>query len=51
MYLIGNGMISAAELKFVMINLGEKLSIDEAEEMVREADLDGDGEYTVLNLC
>ena len=36
-------MISAAELKFVMINLGEKLSIEEAEEMVREADLDGDG--------
>ena len=39
----GNGMISAAELKFVMTNLGEKLSNEEAEEMVREADLDGDG--------
>ncbi len=39
----GNGMISAAELKYVMTNLGEKLSNEEAEEMVREADLDGDG--------
>lgn len=26
-----------------MINLGEKLSDEEAEQMIREADVDGDG--------
>ncbi|KAF7031242.1 hypothetical protein CFC21_042601 [Triticum aestivum] len=38
-----NGFISAAELRQVMTNLGEKLS-EEVEEMVREADVDGDGQ-------
>ena len=40
----GNGKISADELKNVMINLGEKLTDEELEEMIREADIDGDGE-------
>ena len=39
----GNGLISASELRIVMDNLGEKLTDDEVEEMIREADLDGDG--------
>lgn len=39
----GNGYISAAELRHVMTNLGEKLTDDEVDEMIREADLDGDG--------
>ncbi|WVZ68468.1 hypothetical protein U9M48_017403 [Paspalum notatum var. saurae] len=38
-----NGAISAAELRHVMTNLGEKLSDAEVDEMVREADADGDG--------
>ncbi|KAK8961476.1 hypothetical protein KSP40_PGU019278 [Platanthera guangdongensis] len=38
-----NGFISAAELKTVMISLGEKLTDEEAEQMIKEADLDGDG--------
>lgn len=33
----GNGFISAAELRHVMTNLGEKLSDAEVEEMIREA--------------
>ena len=37
-----NGFISAAELKSVMANLGEKLSDEEIDEMIREADQDGD---------
>lgn len=39
-----NGFISAAELRHVMTNLGEKLSDEEVDEMVREADIDGDGQ-------
>jgi len=38
-----NGLVSAAELKHVMTNLGEKLTDEEVEEMIREADIDGDG--------
>ena len=53
----GNGFISAAELRLVMTNLGEKLTDDEVDELIREADLDGDGQinyegikYTVSRL-
>ena len=52
----GNGFISAAELKNVMRQLGEKLTNEEignsvlcrgnnkSDEMMREADIDGDGQ-------
>ncbi|KAH9975474.1 hypothetical protein BGW80DRAFT_1297260 [Lactifluus volemus] len=40
----GNGYISAAELRHVMTNLGEKLTDQEVDEMIREADIDGDGQ-------
>ena len=35
--------ITCEELSKVMTTLGEKLSQEEVEEMIREADLDGDG--------
>ena len=35
---------SAAELRHVMTNLGEKLTDEEVDEMIREADIDGDGQ-------
>uniref|UniRef100_A0A915DZN0 EF-hand domain-containing protein n=1 Tax=Ditylenchus dipsaci TaxID=166011 RepID=A0A915DZN0_9BILA len=38
-----DGFISPHELRFVMLNLGEQLSELEVVEMIREADLDGDG--------
>ncbi|XP_012853869.1 PREDICTED: calmodulin-2/4-like [Erythranthe guttata] len=41
-----NGYISANELRQTMINLGEKLTVEEVEQMVREADLDGDGQIS-----
>merc|ERR1719157_542948 len=34
----GNGFISAAELRHIMTNLGEKLTDEEVDEMIREAD-------------
>ncbi|XP_044472049.1 calmodulin-like protein 12 isoform X1 [Mangifera indica] len=39
-----NGFISAAELRHVMTNLGEKMTYEEAKEMIQEADVDGDGQ-------
>ncbi|XP_042378638.1 calmodulin-2/4-like isoform X1 [Zingiber officinale] len=39
-----NGFISSAELRIVMSNLGEKLTDDEIDDMIREADVDGDGQ-------
>jgi calmodulin len=40
----GNGFVSAVEFRHVMTNLGEKLTDDEVDEMIREADVDGDGQ-------
>ena len=40
----GNGKISQQELKLVMKNLGENLTDEEINEMIREADDNGDGD-------
>ena len=40
----GNGFISAAELRHVMMNLGETLTDEEVNEMIREADINADGQ-------
>ncbi|KAK3089991.1 hypothetical protein FSP39_008270 [Pinctada imbricata] len=40
----GNGKISASELRQVMKNLGEQLTDEEIDEMIKEADIDGDDE-------
>ncbi|KAM7479595.1 hypothetical protein LguiA_027808 [Lonicera macranthoides] len=39
-----SGFISAAEIKQVMSNLGQKLSEKNVNRMIREADIDGDGQ-------
>ena len=39
----GNGLINAAELRHIMTNIGEKLTEQEVDEMIREFDLDRDG--------
>ena len=39
----GNGFITVPDLTEVMLKLGEKLSSDECEELINEADIDGDG--------
>jgi calmodulin len=42
----GNGFISVAELSHVMISLGEELTEEEVKEMIKEADIDGDGQVS-----
>ena len=40
----GNGFISATELCQVMISMGEQLTMEEVDQMIRKADFDGDGQ-------
>lgn len=40
----GDGHISTTELRMVMLNIGEKMSEEEVENMIKEADEDGDGQ-------
>ena len=40
----GNGQITSHELRHVIANLGENMSPEEVEELIREADIDGDGQ-------
>ena len=39
----GDGFISSVELRHVMTNIGEKLTDEEVDEMISEADVDSDG--------
>ena len=39
----GSGLISAAELRHVMSNLGEPLSVEEVEELIGQVELDDQG--------
>ena len=39
----GNGLISSDELLHVMTSLGDNLTIEEVEELIKDADLDKDG--------
>ncbi|OQV20899.1 Calmodulin [Hypsibius exemplaris] len=43
----GDGFISAEELRHLMTNLGERVTDQELEKMIGEADLDGDGQEDV----
>ena len=40
----GSGYISAAELRHVLTHLGEKLMDEEVDELIREAEITGDGQ-------
>lgn len=49
----GDGVISAGELRQVMTNMGKKLSDKDVDSMMKEADMDGDGQinYAGGYLC
>ncbi|XP_010515631.1 PREDICTED: calmodulin-like protein 9 [Camelina sativa] len=47
----GNGFISPLELGEGMKDMGMKITAEEAEHMVREADLDGDGFLSMHEFC
>ena len=40
----GSGKISREELKLCMQKLGERLTEEDIDKMIQEADVDGDGE-------
>lgn len=40
----GNGFISRDEMRSVMMNLGEKVTDEECNQFILEADVDGDGQ-------
>lgn len=46
----GNGFITAAELKHTIQKTGDKLTDDQVEEMIRAADIDGDGQVSYNGL-
>ncbi len=39
----GTGVVAANELRHIMTTLGDKLTDEEVDEMIREADINGDG--------
>ena len=43
----GNGIISVQELKHLVSHFGEKLTEEEADELIREAGIDGDGTVNI----
>lgn len=45
------GMISSAELRHIMTNMGEKLTDEEVDEMIKEADSDGSGMVNYNGQC
>ena len=47
----GNGLISSAELKHIMMTIGDKMTEEEADEMVNEADIDEDGMINYEEFC
>uniref|UniRef100_H2YVC6 EF-hand domain-containing protein n=1 Tax=Ciona savignyi TaxID=51511 RepID=H2YVC6_CIOSA len=45
------GYITAADLRHHMTTLGEKLSPEEVDEMIKDADINGDGKINYTEFC
>ena len=46
-----SGYITASELKDVMVSLGQQITNEQIAEMIREADIDGDGKINFIGMC
>lgn len=44
----GSGEIDAEELKEAMMRLGDQLTQEEAEDMIKSADIDKDGKINII---
>ena len=44
------GWISGAELRFMLANMGDKMSYDEVDLLLDEAGIDGDGKFRCRQL-
>ena len=42
---VSQGWLSGAELRFMLANLGEKLSYDEVDMLLEEAGIDNEGKF------
>lgn len=42
----GNGLVSATEIREVLTALGDRLSAEDVDEMIRDIDQDGDGQVS-----
>ena len=47
----GNGFISPAELRYVMTKMGQVITDEEVDQMIQEADLDGDGQVNYIEFA
>jgi len=43
----GTGLVEIAELRHVLTTLGEKLTVQEVDSVMKEADTDGDGKISL----
>ena len=46
----GNGFVAASELKHILTNIGEKMSEEEVEEILRDCNVDGQGQLKISEL-
>ena len=46
----GAGLLPVAELKHILTNIGEKMSDDEVDEMLRDAKIDSQGQIKISDL-
>eukprot|EP00440_Ansanella_granifera_P073831 gb/GFBE01080110.1/.p1 GENE.gb/GFBE01080110.1/~~gb/GFBE01080110.1/.p1 ORF type:complete len:459 (+),score=99.76 gb/GFBE01080110.1/:1-1377(+) len=47
----GNGFVSAAQLRHVMTEMGQKLTDEEVDSLIRQADVDGNGQINYEELA
>jgi calmodulin len=46
----GSGLLPVAELKHILTNIGERMTDDEVDEMLRDATIDAEGQIKIAQL-